>query len=280
MKGRTVLVTGSTDGIGKATALKLARNGAKVLLHGKDQEKGELALDEVRKETGNNRLVFFRADLSSQRQVRSLAEEVIQSQKQLHVLINNAGTFQPQRRLTEDGLEVTFAVNYLAPFLLTHELLDLLKESAPKESVLKERAQSRIVTVASIAHWNALVDWSNLQGERRYDGFQAYALSKLGNILFTYALARRLQGTVVTANCLHPGVVRTKLLRAGFGDYPGATPKEGARTSVYLASSPKVEKISGKYFENCKPVQSSPITYDQELQEKLWQISMALAKLA
>jgi NAD(P)-dependent dehydrogenase (short-subunit alcohol dehydrogenase family) len=125
-----------------------------------------------------------------------------------------------------------------------------------------------------------LVTWSNLQGERRYDGFQAYALSKLGNILFTYALAKRLQGTVVTANCLHPGVVRTKLLRAGFGDYPGATPKEGSRTSVYLASSPKVEKISGKYFENCKPVQSSPISYDQDLQEKLWQISMALAKLA
>jgi NAD(P)-dependent dehydrogenase (short-subunit alcohol dehydrogenase family) len=280
MKGRTVLVTGSTDGIGKATVIELARRGAKVLLHGKDREKVEQALDDVRRETGNNSLEFFRAELSSQRQVRSLAEEVIQSQKQLHVLINNAGTFQPQRRLTEDGLEVTFAVNYLAPFMLTHELLDLLKESALKESVLKESAQSRIVTVASIAHWNALVNWSNLQGERRYDGFQAYALSKLGNILFTYALAKRLQGTVVTANCLHPGVVRTKLLRAGFGDYPGATPKEGSRTSVYLASSPKVEKISGKYFENCKPVQSSPISYDQDLQEKLWQISMALAKLA
>jgi NAD(P)-dependent dehydrogenase (short-subunit alcohol dehydrogenase family) len=241
--------------------------------------KGELVLDEVRRETGNNSLEFFRADLSSQRQVRSLAEEVIQSQKQLHVLINNAGTFQPQRRLTEDGLEVTFAVNYLAPFMLTHDLLDLLKESALKESVLKESAQSRIVTIASIAHWNASVDWNNLQGERRYDGFQAYALSKLGNILFTYALARRLQGTVVTANCLHPGVVRTKLLRAGFGDYPGATPKEGTRTSVYLASSPEVEKISGKYFENGSPARSSPISYDQDLQEKLWQSSMTLAKL-
>lgn len=280
MKDRTVLVTGSTDGIGKATAIELARRGAKVLLHGKDQQKGEMVLDEVRKATGNNSLEFFRADLSSQGQVRSLAEEVIQSQKQLHVLINNAGTFQPQRRLTEDGLEVTFAVNYLAPFILTHELLDLLKESALKESVLKESAQSRIVTVASIAHWNASVNWNNLQGERRYDGFQAYALSKLGNILFTYALARRLQGTGVTANCLHPGVVRTKLLRAGFGDYPGATPKEGSRTSVYLASSPEVEKISGKYFENGSPARSSPISYDQDLQEKLWQISMALAKLA
>jgi NAD(P)-dependent dehydrogenase (short-subunit alcohol dehydrogenase family) len=277
MKGRTVLVTGSTDGIGKATAMELAQRGAKVLLHGRNSENGRAVLEEIRRMTGNDSLEFFRADFSSQRQVRMLAAEIKESQDQLHVLINNAGTFSKQRRLTEDGLEMTFAVNYLAPFLLTHELLDLLKDSA-----LMDSAPSRIVTVASIAHWDAKVNWNNLQGERRYDGFQAYALSKLGNILFTYALARRLkvQGTGVTANCLHPGVTKTKLLRAGFGDYPGATPEEGARTSVYLASSPDVENVSGLYFENRRPTQSSPQSYDRELQERFWQISMTLAKLA
>ncbi len=266
MKGRTVLVTGSTDGIGKATAMELARRGAKVLLHGRNPEKGRATLEEINKRTGNDALEFFEADFSSQRQVRRLASEVIESQDKLHVLINNAGTFLPHRRLTEDGLETTFAVNYLAPFLLTHELLDLLKKSSP----------SRIITVASIAHWNARVDWNNLQGERRYGGFEAYAISKLGDILFTYALSRRLQGTGVTANCLHPGVIRTKLLRAGFGDYPGASPVEGARTPVYLASSPEVENVSGRYFEDCKPARSSPQSYDRELQERFWQVSEKL----
>ncbi len=270
MKGRTVLVTGSTDGIGMATAMELARRGARILLHGRSAEKGEHTLNKIRKRTESDRLEFFEADLSSQRLVKKLAEEILQSHKQLHVLINNAGTFQPQRRITEDGLETTFAVNYLSPFLLTHELLGLLKSTAP----------SRIVNVASIAHWNARVDWSNLQGERHYDGFQAYALSKLGNILFTYALARRLMGTGVTANCLHPGVIRTKLLRAGFGDYPGASPEEGARTPVYLASSPEMEEITGKFFESCRPVKSSPLSYDLDLQERFWQAGMALARLA
>lgn len=267
MKGRTVLITGSTDGIGKATAMELAHRGTKVLLHGRSPEKGRAVLEEIRKITGNDALEFFEADLSSQRQLRRLASDVRGSQDKLHVLINNAGTYLPHRRLTEDGLETTFAVNYLATFLLTRELLDLLKESS----------SSRIINIASIAHWNARVDWNNLQGERSYDAFQAYALSKLGDILFTYALARRLQGTGVTANCLHPGVIRTKLLRAGFGErYPGATPEEGARTSVYLASSPDVENVSGRYFENCRPVRSSPQSNDRELQERFWQVSERL----
>jgi NAD(P)-dependent dehydrogenase (short-subunit alcohol dehydrogenase family) len=270
MNGWTVLVTGSTDGIGKATAVEMARRGANVLLHGRHPEKGQEVLDEIRKSTGNESLEFFNADLSSQRQIRRLAAEVNESQDRLHVLINNAGTFIQHRQPTEDGLETTFAVNYLAPFLLTHELLNLLKKSSP----------SRIVSVASIAHWDARVDWNNLQGERRYDGFQAYALSKLGVILFTYALARRLQGTGVTANCLHPGVIRTKLLRAGFGDYPGATPAEGARTPVYLATSPDLEKVSGRYFESCKPARSSPQSHDRELQERFWQVSEKLVGLA
>jgi NAD(P)-dependent dehydrogenase (short-subunit alcohol dehydrogenase family) len=263
IEGKSILVTGSTDGIGKHTALGLARKGAKVLLHGRDQEKGRRVLEEITRTTGNDQLDLFIADLSSQKQVRRLAAEVMEKHERLHVLINNAGTFQTERRLTEDGLETTIAVNYLAPFLLIYELLELLEESSP----------SRIINVASIAHLNAKVDWNNLQGERWYDGFEAYALSKLGIVLFTYELAKRLKGSGVIANCLHPGVVRTKLLRAGFGDYPGITPEEGAKTSIYLASSPDLENVSGKYFESCRQARSSPLSYDNALQEKFWKIS-------
>jgi NAD(P)-dependent dehydrogenase (short-subunit alcohol dehydrogenase family) len=265
--GRVVLITGSTDGIGKATALELARRGATVLLHGRSQQKGEAVLEDIRRITGSDRLHHCIADFSSQEQVRRLAAQVKEEHDRLHLLINNAGTFEPERKITQDGWETTFSVNYLAPFLLTHELLDLLKASAP----------SRIINVASIAHWNGAMDWDNLQGEKSYQGFAAYALSKLSLILFTSYLAERLQGTGVTANCLHPGVIKTKLLRAGFGDYPGDTPEKGARTSVYLASSPEVEEISGRYFEECKAVSSSPISYDRKLQKKLWRLTKELA---
>lgn len=266
MKDRTILITGSTDGIGKATALQLAGMGANVLLHGRDRKKGRAVQAEIAEETGSDRLELFIADLSSMQQVRSLAAEIMESHDRLHVLINNAGTFQPERKLTEDGLEATFAVNCLAPFLLTHVLLGLLKVSAP----------SRIVNVASIAHLNGTLDPDNLQGNRYYDGFQAYANSKLAIILFTYALAERLQGTGVTANCLHPGVIRTKLLRAGFGDHPGETPEKGARTSVYLATSPEVEGVTGGYFADSRPARSSPASRDRRLQERLWEISERL----
>lgn len=269
MKNRTVLVTGSTDGIGKETARQLARMGARVLLHGRDAEKGMRVREEICRSTGNDRLQFFVADLSSQKQARKMVADIRKSNDRLHVLINNAGTFEPERRVTEDGLEKTFAVNYLAQFLLSRELLDLMIRSAP----------ARIVNVASIAHVNGTMDWSNLQGERRYEGFDAYAGSKLAVILFTYSLARRLNGTGVTVNCLHPGVIKTKLLRAGFGNFPGKTPEEGARTSAYLASSAEVEGISGKYFEECKAAQSSPRSYDQELQEELWRVSDELVEL-
>ncbi len=269
MKNLTVLVTGSTDGIGRSTALQLAQMDAEVILHGRSAERGRSVQEDIRRKTGNNRLQFFLADLASQRQVKNLATDIRGSYNHLHVLINNAGTYQPERKLTEDALETTFAVNFLAPFLLTHELQSLIKRSVP----------GRIINVASIAHWNGTMDWSNLQGEKRYEAFDAYATSKLALILFTYALAQRLKGTAVTANCLHPGVIKTKLLLAGFGDYPGDTPENGARTSVYLASSPEVEGLSGSYFEDCKALPSSPISYDRKIQEKLWSISEKLCGL-
>lgn len=266
---RTVLVTGSTDGIGKETALQLAKKGFRVMLHGRSMRRGQSVLEEVRRRTGETSAEFFLADLSSQRQVRRLADEIRARHDRLDVLINNAGTFEPERMLTEDGLEKTFAVNYLAHFLLTRELLGLLKRSAP----------ARIVNVSSVAHWDGKIDWSNPQGESRYDGFDAYALTKFCLVLFTYALARRLEGTGVSVNCLHPGVIRTKLLRAGFGDYPGESPERGARTAVYLACSLEVEAMSGRYFENCRATRSSPRSYDLDLQERLWDTSEDLTGL-
>jgi NAD(P)-dependent dehydrogenase (short-subunit alcohol dehydrogenase family) len=260
---KIILVTGSTDGIGKQTALGLARMGAEVLLHGRNQDKVLEVRDEIAQKTDNDQLDVFIADLSSQKQIINLATEVADRYEHLHVLINNAGTYSLERILTEDRLELTFSVNYLAPFLLTRQLLDLLKKSVP----------SRIVNVASIAHWNAKVDWNNMQGEQYFDGFQAYALSKLGIVLFTHELAKRLKGSDVTVNCLHPGVVKTKLLRAGFGATQGITPEEGARTSIYLASSSDLENVSGKYFESCRQVHSSPLSYDNALQEKFWKMS-------
>ena len=274
MDGKVVLVTGSTDGIGKQTAYSLASKGAIVLMHGRNPSRGESVLEEIRRTTGNTSLQFFQAELSSAKAIQKLADQVKESHDRLDVLINNAGTFQKERSLNDDGLETTFAVNYLAQFSLVHELLDLLKKRASKS------ASSRIVNVASATHWNALeMDWSLIQSKKRYDGFEAYAMSKLAVVLFTYALARRLEGSAVTVNCLHPGVIKTKLLRMGFGDYPGDTPEKGARTSVYLASSPEVEGISGKYFEKCSPVRSSPLSYSRYLQDKLWQVSTLLTGL-
>ncbi len=269
MKGRVVLVTGSTDGIGEQTALELADMGAQVILHGRNEAKGKKVMEEIRQRTKSDSLEFVLADLSSQAEVRKLASQVQERHDRLHVLINNAGVFMRDRRLTQEGLETTFAVNFLAPFLLTNLLLDTLKESAP----------SRIVNVASIAHINARADLNNLQGEWGYDGFNAYALSKLAIISFTYRLAEKLEGTGVTANCLHPGVINTKLLRAGWG-LGGSDVESGARTPVYLASAPEVERVNGRYFENMRPSTSSALSRDKELQETFWKIGEKLTGLS
>ncbi len=267
MSDRTILITGSTDGIGKATATALAGLGVHVLVHGRNNEKGKRVMREMKDKTGNDRIDLFIADLASQREVRRLAKAVQERFDRLDVLINNAGTFERSRRRTEDGIETTFAVNYLAPFLLTRLLEPLLRQSAP----------ARVVNLASIAHFDTkTIDWGNLQGERSYDPYEAYSLSKYAVITFTYILAEKLEGSGVTANCLHPGVINTKMLREGFPGYHGDPPETGARTPVYLATSPEVEGVTGKYFDNMRPARSSKLTHDRGVQERLWKVAKDL----
>jgi NAD(P)-dependent dehydrogenase (short-subunit alcohol dehydrogenase family) len=263
MDVKTILVTGATDGIGKQTAIELARQGAKVLVHGRDKVKGARVLDEINRDNCNENLVLYLADFSSFADIKRMAEEIKREQSELHVLINNAGTFSKKRLLTKDGLEMTFAVNHLATFLLTMLLLDLLKASRP----------ARIVNVASGAHRNiSAIDFDNLQGEKSYDGFEAYGLSKLGNVLFTNELARRLEGSGVSVNSLHPGVINTGLQRISY-DLDGESVEEGARTSVYLAASPEVEGITGKYYSRMAEKNTSELAQDKALQEKFWKVS-------
>jgi NAD(P)-dependent dehydrogenase (short-subunit alcohol dehydrogenase family) len=259
-----ILVTGSTDGIGKATAAALLSRGAEVIIHGRNAEKGQNVQRELKEKTGRGSPDFLIADLSDQNQVRKLAQDLLSNYTRLDVLINNAGTYQKTRLVTADGVETTFAVNYLAPFLLTHSLLPLLKKSAP----------SRIISVASSAHEDVgRVDWDNLQGERHYDPWDTYARSKFADIVFTYMFARNIGGSGVTANCLHPGVVNTKMLRSAFPTMTGIPPEQGALTSVHLAVSPDVIGVSGQYFDNRRPVRSSALTYDRSVQERFWNLA-------
>ncbi len=266
---KTVLITGSTDGIGKQTALELARLGAQVWLHGRDANKAQAAQAEIGSKSGNPPAGFFVADLSSQAEVRRLAAEVLERLPQLHVLLHNAGVNPKERILTVDGLELTFAVNHLAPFLLTQLLLERLRQSAP----------ARILSVNSVGHLRTpAINWDNLQGEQVYKSWHVYCLSKLGNMLFTVEQAARLAGSGVTVNALHPGVIDTKLLREGLG-IPGAPVEEGARTSVYLATAPEVAAISGKYFDACQVVAHSPLADDAELRRRFWDVSARLTGL-
>ncbi|HEY3317062.1 MAG TPA: SDR family NAD(P)-dependent oxidoreductase [Coriobacteriia bacterium] len=252
------LVTGATSGIGRATAFELARGGMRVIVHGRDPARVRETAEAVR--NGGGVVEEAVADLSSQAQVRSLAADLARRFGELDVLLNNAGVYMHHRRLTDDGIETTFAVNVLAPYLLTQLLLPLLLRSAP----------SRIVNVASVAHQAVrAVDFGNLQGERHYGAYGAYALSKLGDILITYAQAARLEGEDVTANALHPGVISTKLLHAGFG-FGGAPPEKGAQVEAYVAMSEEVEGVTGAYFTDHRPTLSSPLTYDEELQARFW----------
>ena len=263
MENKTFLVTGGTDGIGRETAMQLVRLGARVLVHGRDEEKGAQVLDDINRDTCNEKVSLYLADFSSLADVKRMAEDIKRENTELHVLVNNAGNFYRDRLLSSDGVEMTLAVNHLAPFLLTLLLLDLLKASTP----------TRIVNVASSAHKSIKsVDLEDLQGESNYDGFAAYSLSKLGNVFFTQSLADKLDETSVTANALHPGVVNTKLLRKSY-HLDGMSVEEGARTSVYLASSPAVEGVSGKYFQNMQEQPASDLSQDKDLQRAFWKLS-------
>ena len=273
MQGKTVLVTGANQGIGKAAALALARQGAQITIVARSEEKGRGASAEIASECEAAKVDLIVADLSSQTQVKRAAAEFRSRHERLDVLVNNAGVFVPSRHTTVDGVEETFAVNHLSCFLLTRELLDLLKKGAP----------SRVVNVSSAAHRYGTMHWNDLEfTTHHYSAWSAYTQSKLANVLFTYELSRRLEGTGVTANAAHPGIVGS-----GFGrTYPGImallytvgrpfmlTPEQGARTSVYLASSPEVEGVSGKYFADCKAEQSSAVTYCHASHRKLWALS-------
>jgi len=275
MRGKTCVVTGASSGIGLETAVALAQAGARVAIVCRTAEKGEHAVKEIKRRSQSPDVLFFVADLSSQRAVRALAAQLAAGFPRLDVLVNNAGLMLAERVLTEDGVETTFAVNHLAYFLLARLLEPTLVAGAP----------ARIVNVASRAHESGTLRFDDLMGTRAYDGWKAYAQSKLANVVFTYELARRLAGTGVTANCLHPGVVGTNIGNAGpswirFG-IKLARPfllgsAKGAATSIYLASSPEVEGASGKYFVDLRERRSSDESYDRAVAARLWEVSEEL----
>lgn len=283
MKNKICLVTGATAGIGEVTALKLAGMGATVVGVGRNPAKCEATAQRIRTEMGNPNVEFLIADLSSQAQIRALAETFRQKYPRLDVLVNNAGAFYFDRQESVDGIEMTFALNHLGYFLLTHLLLDMLKASAP----------SRIVSVSSSAHYSAKLDLDDLEMKKNFQGWPAYANSKLLNILFTYELARRLEGTGVTATVLHPGWVATQFAQNNlrgfmalvrpfyrlFQKLTAITPEQGADTMIYLASSPEVEGVTGKFFVERREKQSLDVSYDEGAAKKLWEISEKMVGL-
>jgi NAD(P)-dependent dehydrogenase (short-subunit alcohol dehydrogenase family) len=283
LNGKTCIVTDATSGIGKATALELARMGGTVVLICRNRQKGEEVVREIRAITQSTAIDLLIADLSSQQQIRAAATEFTRKYERLHVLINNAGALFCKRSESVDGIEMTLAVNHLAPFLLTNLLLDTLKTTG----------SARIVNVNSDAHEHGKIDFSDLQMRRHYGrgvGMRAYGNAKLSNLLTVYELARRLHGTQVTVNALHPGYVATNII--SFESAAGAlrllkplwsiakhfilTPEKGATTSIYLACSPQVSSQSGKYFERCASVPSSATSYDRNMQMRMWEISEEL----
>lgn len=278
MNGKVCLITGASSGIGQAAALGLAQQGATVVVVARDRTRGAAAVADIVARSRNPAVELVLADLSSQQAVRQLAATVEQRYPRLDVLINNAGGVFSQRQITQDGIEWTFAVNHLAPFLLTNLLLDLLLVSAP----------ARIVTVSSGAQGIGVINFDDLQGSARYSAFRSYSQSKLANVLFTYELARRLDPTQVTANCLHPGVVRTGFGKNNQGIVRTAvslaapflrSPEQGAETVTYLASSPDVAGVTGGYFYNSKPAQSSNTSHDPQIAKQLWDVSAQMTGL-
>ncbi|MHA2035813.1 MAG: SDR family oxidoreductase [Promethearchaeota archaeon] len=276
MKDKICIITGANSGIGKATALGLAKMNATIVMLCRNRETGEIAQKEIISESGNKNVDLLLCDLSSQEEIRRFVEEFKQKYQNLHVLINNAGVMASKRRLCVDGFEMNFAVNHFGPFLLTNLLLDVLKKSSP----------SRIVNVSSAAHRMAKLDFDDLQCEnKKHRLFRVYGASKLAFMLFSYELSRRLEGTGVTVNTVHPGMINTNLGREmskfgrGFGKLVFKNPEKGAETSIYLASSPEVEGITGKYYIKKQQKESSKESYNEDDAKKLWEISTKLTNL-
>lgn len=278
VKDKVCVVTGGNSGIGLSTAIGLARQGAKTVIVSRSAERGAAAVEAVREATGVS-VDLVQGDIGTVATTRALADELLERYSEIHVLINNAGLWLPTRTVTEDGLEMTFSVNHLGPFMLTNFLLDRLIASGP----------ARIVNVSSAGHRRGKLNFDDLQAERGYGKVQAYCDSKLCNVLFTRELARRLEGTQVTTNALHPGVVDTNLgtnapgpikwLLAKVGPYVLSTPEKGARTSLHVATAPELDGISGRYFKNSREVKPSRAARNDEDARRLWAISEELAGL-
>lgn len=265
------IITGATSGIGKETAVGLAREGYHLVLPVRDKQKGELLEKEIRSLTGNGQVDLMPCDLSSLQSVRDFATAFLDTYDRLDLLVNNAGIWETKRKESADGIELTFAVNHLAPFLLTYLLTDRIMASAP----------ARIINVSSEAHRQGRMRFDDLEGKKKWSSFGSYAQSKLANVLFTRELARKINGASVTVNALHPGVVNTRL----FDKFPGflasifrlfmITPEKGARTTLYLATSPEVTSTTAEYFSNRKIKRAAAQALDHEAAKKLWEVSMA-----
>jgi NAD(P)-dependent dehydrogenase (short-subunit alcohol dehydrogenase family) len=279
MKDKVIMITGANSGIGKAASLALAKMGATVVMVARNKERGEAARSEIIRKSQNNSVDLLLADLSSLESVRQLATVFRDKYAKLDVLINNAGLFNQRRRVTADGYENTFATNYLASFLLTNLQLDLLKASAP----------SRIINVSSVGHYNGHINFDDLNLEKDYGGWKAYGQSKLALVLFTHELAKKLQGTGVTVNAVHPGTVATNIWSRPFGPVGFimalpklfmTSPEKGAETIVYLASSSDAKGLNGEYLEKLKVKKSSDESYDEEIAQRLWDVSAKLTHLS
>jgi NAD(P)-dependent dehydrogenase (short-subunit alcohol dehydrogenase family) len=277
LNGKVCMITGANSGIGKATAIGLAKLGARLILVCRDQNRAEEAITEIKEKTGNNSIDLILADLSSQKEIHNLVKEFKNRYDKLHVLINNAGVNLYKHTLTEDGIETTFAVNYLAHFMLCNLLYNTLKNSAP----------ARIVNVTSSVQAKS-IDFDDLNGHNHYRQLKAYAQSKLAVVLFTYEFARKIKGSGVSVNCIHPGFVKTNMVRKYrpfvkyFYHLVGLfllTPKRGAKTSIYVASSPEIDGVSGKYFKRRKEAKSVKISYDMNVAKQLWDASVKLANI-
>jgi NAD(P)-dependent dehydrogenase (short-subunit alcohol dehydrogenase family) len=279
MKDKVVMITGANSGIGKAASVALAKMGATLVMVTRNRERGEAAKAEIIKDSQNNSVDLLLADLSSLESVQQLATEFRKKYSKLHVLVNNAGLFNRKRHVTTDGYENTLATNYLAPFLLTNLQLGLLKDSAP----------SRIINVSSVGHYNGHINFDDLNLEKEYSRWKAYGQSKLALVLFTHELAKKLQGSGVTVNAVHPGTVATNIWTRPFGPAGFITalpklfmtsPEKGAKTIVYLASSPDAQNLSGEYLEKLKAKKSSEESYDEEIAQRLWDVSAKLTRLS